>query len=91
MKKHVVSALVALMFMAPVVHAEGPQPAAPPTGPNAKGLEATQPSKDVARAHDKKNKKKKVKPLTPKEREEMERRLEVTQPPGDAGDDGMVK
>lgn len=82
MKMQVMMTLAALMFMAPASYAQ--DRTTPPTGPNAKGLETTQPAKEMAKTEvakaPKKNKKKLTKPLSPKEREEMERRTEVTEP-----------
>lgn len=86
MKLPVILTVAALMFMAPAVFAADTVVTPPaPTGPNAKGLETTQPSKEMAKApaayhKDKKQKHKKTKPLSPKEREEMERRNDVNQP-----------
>ena len=84
MKLHVMMTLAALMFMAPASYAKDVETPPAPTGPNAKGLETTQPSKDMARSttpSKKEKKKKKSQPLSPKEYEEMERRTDVTEPP----------
>lgn len=88
MKLSVTMTLAALMFMAPAIYARDTVTPRPPTGPNAKGLETMQPSKEMAKSEQpirQKNKKKRAEPLTPQERTEMERRLEVTEPT-DSGD-----
>lgn len=85
MKLPVILTVAALMFMAPAVYAADEAVMTPPapTGPHAKGVDTTQPSKEMAKGpshKENKNKKKKTKPLSPREREEMERRTDLTQP-----------
>ena len=85
MKLHVIMTMAALMFMAPAIFAKDTATPPAPTGPNAKGLETTQPSKEMVKADtpkkEHKKKKKHTKPLTPAEQKDMQNRLDTTMPP----------
>lgn len=81
--------------MAPAVYAAETVTPAAPTGPQAKGVETTQPSKEMAKAHGDKarhdKKRKKSKPLNPGEKREMDNRMETQEQPEGSTPETPVK